>query len=162
MSVSSFTLLHVIISLIGIVAGGFVVAGMIDGKRVAVLTAIFLAATVLTSATGFLFHVASFGPPQAVGIISLIVLAVTLHALYGRHLAGRWRWAYIVGAVAALYLNVFVSVVQAFQKIAVLQIMAPTQSEPPFVATEVAVLAAFVGLGYPAVRRYRPTIAALA
>src|SRR6202521_6188450 len=117
MSTATFTAVHVVLSLIGIVAGVVVLLGMLGGKRLDGLTAVFLASTVLTSATGFLFHSASFGPPHVVGIISLVVLAIAILALYVYRLAGAWRWIYIVSAVLALYLNVFVGVVQAFQKI---------------------------------------------
>ncbi len=156
MSVASFTVLHVIISLIGILSGAVVLFAMLGGRRLAGWTEAFLATTVATSATGFLFHSKSIGPPHIVGVISLIVLAIALFALYGRRLAGVWRPAYVVCAVLALYLNCFVGVVQAFQKLAFLQPLAPTQSEPPFVAAQGAVLLLFVILGFLSVRRFHP------
>ncbi len=156
MSTSTFTSLHVVISLIGIVSGAVVVLGMLANKRLDVWTAVFLATTVLTSVTGFLFHSASFGPAHVVGVISLVVLAVALLALYVNHLAGFWRWAYVVTAVAALYFNVFVGVVQAFQKLAFLQPLAPTQTESPFLIAQGLVLAIFVALGFGAVKRFDP------
>ena len=156
MSTSTFTTLHVVISLIAIVSGAIVLFGMLGHKRPDGWTALFLATTVLTSVTGFFFHSASFGPPQVVGVISLVILAVAIPALYAFHLAGIWRLVYIVGAVMALYLNVFVAVVQAFQKLSFLQPLAPTQSEPPFLVAQLVVLAMFVALGIAAVKRFHP------
>jgi len=156
LSVATFTLIHVIISLVGIVAGIVVLLAMIAGRRLDGCTLLFLVATIATSVTGFFFHAQSIGPPHIVGVISLVVLAIALLALYGRRLAGAWRPVYIVAAVAALYLNCFVGVVQAFQKLAFLQPLAPTQSEPPFVAAQGATLLAFLVLGFLAVRKYHP------
>ena len=152
MSLSTFTTLHVIISLIGIVTGLVVLLGMLGGRQLGSWTAIFLATTVLTSATGFLFPFNKLLPSHVVGIISLAVLAIALLALYGLHLAGAWRWIYVAAAVLALYLNVFVGVVQAFQKLAFLQPFAPTQTEAPFIVAQVVVLAIFAALGVLAVR----------
>jgi len=159
MSLSTFTTLHVIISLIGIVAGLVVLLGMLGGRQFGSLTAIFLATTVLTSATGFLFPFNKLLPSHVVGIISLAVLAIALVALYGLHLAGAWRWIYVAAAVLALYLNVFVGVVQAFQKLAFLQPFAPTQTEVPFIVAQVLVLAIFAALGFLAVRSFYPAAA---
>ena len=156
MSAQAFTLLHVAISLIGILSGLVVLAAMIGGRNLAATTGLFLAATVLTSATGFLFHSAKIGPPHIVGVISLLVLAASLVALYARRLAGVWRPIYIVTAVIALYLNVFVGVVQAFGKIGFLKALAPTGSEPSFAVAQGLVLILFVVLGYLAVKRFRP------
>lgn len=160
MSTAAFTVLHVIISLIGILSGIVVVLGMLSGRGYALWTQVFLITTVATSATGFLFHSTSFGPPHIVGVISLIVLAVAIFALYARHLAGSWRWIYIVCAVLALYLNAFVGVVQAFQKIPSLHALAPTGSEAPFLAVQLLVMALFIAFGVMAVRRYHPSGAA--
>jgi hypothetical protein len=159
MSVSTFTTLHVIISLIGIVAGIVVLLGMLGGRKLDGWTAIFLATTVLTSVTGFLFPFTKLLPSHVFGIISLVVLAIALLALYGLHLDGPWRWIYVATAVLALYLNVFVGVVQAFQKLAFLQPFAPTQTEAPFIVAQVAVLAIFVVLGFVAVKRFQPEMA---
>ena len=156
MSTSTFTLLHVVISLIGIFAGLIVLFGMFSAKRLNSWTALFLVTTVLTSVTGFFFHSTSFGPPHALGILSLVVLAVAIPALYVYRLAGSWRWIYVAGAVVALYFNVFVGVVQAFQKLSFLQPLAPTQSEPPFLIAQAVVLAIFVVLGIVAVRSFHP------
>jgi hypothetical protein len=160
MSTATFTTVHVIISLIGIVSGIVVVLGWLGGRQSAGWAALFLLTTVLTNVTGFLFHSASFGPPQVVGVISLVVLAGAILALYVFHLAGFWRWVYIVGATVALYLNAFVGVVQAFQKLPFLQPLAPTQSEPPFLIAQIAVLAIFVVLGFLALRRFHPAAGA--
>jgi hypothetical protein len=160
MSLSAYTMLHVVISLIGIASGFVVVYGMLSGNVPGSMTALFLATTVLTSATGFPFPAPGLLPSHIVGIISLVVLAIALVALYAFHLAGPWRWIYVVTALLALYFNCFVGVVQAFQKLAFLQPLAPTQSEPPFVAVQVAVMVIFVVIGVLAVRKYRPAVAA--
>jgi len=110
---------------------------------------------VLTSVTGFFFPFHGFTPAIGVGIISLLVLAVAIYARYPRQLAGHWRWIYVVTAVIALYFNVFVAVVQAFEKVPALKVMAPTQTEPPFKLTQLVVLALFVVLGIVAAIRFR-------
>jgi hypothetical protein len=156
MSSETFTSLHVVVSLVAIVTGIVVLLGMLGNKRLAGLTAVFLATTILTSVTGLLFPLARFGPSHVFGIVSLVVLAVALVALYLNRLAGPWRWVYVVTALVALYLNVFVGVVQAFQKLAFLQPLAPTQSEAPFLVAQIAVLAIFLVLGFLAVRRFQP------
>jgi len=147
MMLNAFTLFHVVLSLVGIASGLIVLFGMIGAKRLDGWTALFLATTVLTSVTGFFFPVAGFMPSHAVGIISLVVLAAALVALYVQRLAGSWRWIYVVGAVVALYLNVFVAVVQAFRKLSFLEPLAPTQSEPPFQIAQLAVLLLFAAIG---------------
>jgi hypothetical protein len=159
MSLSTFTTFHVVLSLIGIVAGFVVLAGMFGSKKPGGWTALFLATTVLTSVTGFLFPISTFGPAHVVGAISLVVLAAAICALYIGHLAGFWRWIYVVGALLALYLNVFVGVVQAFQKLPFLAPLAPTQSEPPFLIAQLAVMAVFLAFGVVAAKRYRPDMA---
>jgi hypothetical protein len=133
--------------MLGIASGAIVVSGIFSANRLSGWTAFFLATTVATSVTGFVFHSASFGPPHVIGVISLVVLAVAILALYGFRLVGSWRWIYAAGAVLALYLNVFVGVVQAFQKLPFLQPLAPTQSEPPFIIAQLVVLAIFIVLG---------------
>jgi hypothetical protein len=154
MSLARFTALHVILSLVGIASGAVVLIGMLGGRQLEGLTALFLATTVLTSVTGFFFPFTKLLPSHVVGIISLVVLAAALAALYVFDLAGAWRWIYVAGAVLALYLNVFVGVVQAFQKLSFLQPLAPTQSEPPFLVTQVAVLVIFVALGVVVLRSF--------
>ncbi|HYL72293.1 MAG TPA: hypothetical protein VEY89_13415 [Candidatus Dormibacteraeota bacterium] len=156
MSSAAFTLLHVIISLIAIVAGAVVAFGMRRAQRLSGWTALFLATTILTSVTGFFFHSKSFGPPHVVGVISLVILAAALVALYGYHLAGVWRALYVVTALAAFYLNTFVLVTQLFAKVPALKALAPNGSEPPFALAQLLVLGAFVALGISAVRRFRP------
>jgi hypothetical protein len=160
MSLSTFTLVHVLISLVGIVSGLLVVYGLIKGKRFDGGTAIFLATTVLTSLTGFLFPFTHLLPSHIVGIISLLVLAVAIVARYPLHLAGSGRWIYVVSAVVALYLNVFVLVVQSFLKIPPVHALAPTQKEPPFLVVQLIVMAIFIVLGVFAVKGFRATPAA--
>jgi hypothetical protein len=160
MSVSSFTLLHVVLSLIAIVAGAVVLVGMLGSRRRGGWAALFLATAVLTSATGFLFPQDRLLPSHIVAIISLIALALAIVALYAGRLSGPWRWLYVSGAGIALYLDVFVAIAQAFMKLPVLQMLAPTQSEPPFLVAQLVVLAMFVVLGLLAARRFRPERAA--
>lgn len=156
MSLPTFTLFHVVISLIGIGSGLIVVLGMLCAKRLGVLTAIFLITTVATSVTGFLFPYEGFKPSYVVGVLSLIVLALALVALYGKHLAGAWRWIYAVTAVIALYFNSFVLVVQSFLKVPALHALAPQGSEPPFAIAQMTVLVLFIVLGFFAVRKFKP------
>jgi len=143
---------------VGIFAGLVVLLGMFSSKRLDGWTALFLATTVLTSVTGFFFPFDQLLPSHIVGIISLVVLAVAILARYVYRLSGPWRWIYIAGAVLALYLNVFVGVVQAFQKLPLLSSLAPTQSEPPFLIAQFVVLAIFIVLGILAVRLFRPQV----
>ena len=150
-----YTLLHVIISLIGIFSGLVVLFGLLSAKHLDGWTKWFLITTVLTSVTGFFFPFHGFTPAIGVGIISLLVLAVAIYARYPRQLAGHWRWIYVVSAVIALYFNVFVAIVQAFEKVPALKVMAPTQTEPPFKLTQLVVLALFVVLGIAAAIRFR-------
>lgn len=149
-----FTLVHVVISVVGIVAGLVVAGGMAAGARLDAWTGLFVAMTVLTSVTGFGFPLVAVGPPHIVGAISLVVLAVCLFARYGRKLAGGWRATYVVTAVTALYLNVFVLVAQLFAKTPALAQLAPTQKEAPFGITQALVLAMFVWLGRSALRGF--------
>ena len=154
-NLSPFTKLHVVISLIGIVSGLVVMFGLLVGRRLNAWTALFLITTVLTSLTGFFFPFHGVTPAIVVGIISLIVLAVAIVARYARRLAGAWRWIYVVTAMISLYLNVFVLIVQLFQKVPALKALAPTQSEPPFAVTQLVVLALFVLLTIIAAIRFR-------
>jgi hypothetical protein len=156
MSTSAFTMLHVLISLIAILTGLVVAVGMTAAKRLDGLTAVFLATTVLTSVTGFFFHTDKVLPSHIVGALSLVVLAVALAALYLFRLAGAWRWLYVAGAMVALYLNVFVLVVQSFLKVPFLHALAPKGNEPPFAIVQGLVLLLFVGLSIVAVRRFHP------
>jgi hypothetical protein len=158
MSLQTFTVLHVIISLVGIGSGFVVAAGMLKANPLPLWTAVFLVSTVLTSATGFLFPFVKLMPSHIVGVISLLVLAVSIVALYSMHLDGAWRWIYVVTAVVALYLNTFVLVVQSFLKIPPLTALAPTGTEPPFAVAQLVVLIGFVVLGYLAVRKFHPGV----
>ncbi len=158
LSIPVFTLVHVALSLVGILAGYVMLGSLIEDVQRDGWTALFLAATIATSVTGFLFPSTGLDPARVIGIISLAALAIALFALYGRGLAGPWRWIYVVSAVLALYLNIFVGVVQAFQKIPFLRPLAPTQSEPPFLVAQIIVLIAFVILGFLAVRRFHPPL----
>jgi hypothetical protein len=151
-----FVQIHVVLSLIGIATGLVVLYGLVTGKLLGGWTALFLVTTILTGVTGFPLPPFGLDPARIVGIILLVLLAVAIIALYAFRLAGAWRWVYAIAAVAALYLNCFVGVVQAFQKLAFLRALAPTQSEPPFVIAQVAVLAALVVLGVLAVLRFHP------
>ena len=160
MSLETFTFVHVVISLVGIMTGFIVVALMLSSAPIAGWNGFFLIATILTSVTGFFFPLKAFGPPHIVGVISLVVLAVALFAVYGRKLSGVWRSVYVGSAILALYLNVFVGVVQSFQKFAYLHNFAPNGSEPAFVVTQTVVLILFVLLGIVAVRRYHPALRA--
>jgi hypothetical protein len=157
LSLGAFTTLHVIISLIGIAAGlVVVVAGWLRNRPMPGWTALFLAFTILTSITGFMFPPKPIGPPHIFGVISLVLLAVALLALYGRRLSGIWRPVYIVSALICLFLNCVVGIVQSFQKVTVLHPLAPTGAEPALLASQGALLVLFVVLGFLALRRYRP------
>jgi hypothetical protein len=160
MSLSTFTMVHVVISLIGILSGLIVLYAMLTSRDLMFWTALFLGTTVLTSVTGFMFPFHQLLPSHIVGAISIVALAVAVYALYARHLAGHWRWIYVSGALFALYLNMFVGVVQSFQKVTFLQPLAPTQSELPFVIAQAGLLTAFIVLGYLAVTRFYPLVAA--
>ena len=149
---TTFTLIHVVLSLVGIVAGLVVAGGLVAGQRLAGWTGLFLVTTVATNATGFGFPFVTFLPSHAVAIISLVVLAVVIVARYVKHLAGVWRTVYGWGTVLALYLNVFVLVNQLFRRIPALVVAAPKQTEAPFVLTQLLVLALFIWLGRAAVR----------
>jgi len=151
----TFTLVHVVISLVGILSGFIVLSGMLAGRRLNGWTALFLATTVATSVTGFGFPIDHLLPSHKVGIISLVVLAVAIFARYRRNLAGAWRKTYVVSAVLALYLNVFVLIVQAFLKIPALKNIAPTPNDPPFKLTQLVVLVTFIALGIVAAIKFR-------
>jgi hypothetical protein len=155
MSLATFTLVHVLISLVGIGSGLIVLLGLLNGKRLDGWTALFLATTVATSVTGFFFPFDHLLPSHKVGIISLVMLAIAIAARYSLNLAGSWRRTYVVTAVISLYLNVFVAVVQSFLKVPALKAMAPTQTEPPFLIAQTVVLLVFAVLTFMAVKRFR-------
>jgi hypothetical protein len=151
----TFTLIHVAISLVGILSGLVVMCGLLTAKRLDGWTRLFLVTTIATSATGFFFPFHGITPAIIVGIISLVLLAVAIIARYARHLAGVWRWIYVVTAMVALYLNVFVLIVQLFQKVPALKALAPTQSELPFAVAQLLTLALFFILTIFAAIRFR-------
>jgi len=160
MTIPTFTFVHVLLSLVGIASGLLVVYGLLLGKRFDGATAIFLVTTALTSLTGFLFPVEHILPSHVLGIISLVALAVAIPARYTLRLAGAWRPIYVVSAVLALYLNVFVLVAQIFMKVPAAHALAPTQKEPPFLISQLVVMAIFVVLGIFSVKKFRPEQAA--
>jgi len=155
MILAIYTLVHVVISLVGIFAGFVVIFGLLNSKRLEGWTRVFLATTVATSVTGFFFPFHGVTPAIVVGIMSLVVLALAIYARYPRHLAGGWRKTYVITAMVALYFNVFVLMVQSFLKIPALHALAPTQSEPPFKLTQGVVFLLFVVLTIMAVIRFR-------
>jgi hypothetical protein len=158
MSLATFTAVHVIISLIGILSGIIVMFGLLGSSRLPGLTALFLLFTILTSATGFLFPFDKLLPSHMIGILSLVLLAIACLALYGLKLSGAWRWIYVLTAMVSLYLNVFVLIIQSFLKVGPLHALAPSvpPSEPPFAIAQAIVLLFFVIVIIGAVRRFRP------
>jgi len=158
LSLSAFTMLHVIISLIGIVSGIVVLFGLLGSRRIPGWTALFLLTTILTSATGFGFPFTQLLPSHMIGILSLVLLAIACVALYGMKLTGAWRWIYAVTAMIALYLNIFVLIIQGFLKIPALTALAPGNppSGPVFAVVQGLVLVVFVIVIVGAVRRFRP------
>jgi hypothetical protein len=158
LSLSALTTVHVVISLIAIVAGIVVMFGLLGSRRMPGLTALFLLFTILTSATAFLFPFAHLLPSHMFGIVSLVLLAIACFALYGMKLSGAWRWLYVLTAMLSLYLNVFVLVIQMFQKVPALH-APPTNLplvEPPFAVVQSILLLFFVIVIISAVRRFRP------
>jgi len=151
-----YTIIHTLISLAAIFTGLVVLFGMLAGKRLDRWTKWFLITAVATTMTGFFFPFHGFTPAIALGIISLPVLALAIYARCSRHLAGHWRWIYVVSAVITLYFNVFVAIVQSFEKIPALKAMAPTQTEQPFKLTQLVALGLFVLLTIVAAIRFRP------
>ncbi len=164
LSVGAITLIHVVISLIGIVTGLIVMTGLLKSRPMPGWTSLFLLTTILTSATGFMFPVDKLLPSHVIGIISLVLLAIACLALYGQKLAGHWRWIYVVTAMTSLYLNIFVLVIQSFLKVPVLHALAPSvpPAEPPFAIVQGIVLVLFVVVTFLAVRKFRPLGAGLA
>ena len=134
-----YTIIHTLISLVAIFTGFVVVFGLLASKRLDVWTKWFLVTAIATTITGFFFPFRGFTPAIGLGIISLPFLALTIFARYPKHLAGPWRWIYVIGTVICLYFNLFVLVVQLFEKVPALHAMAPTQTEPPFKLTQFVV-----------------------
>jgi hypothetical protein len=156
MSLASFTIFHLVLSMVAIGLGFVVAGGLLASNKLPCWTALFLMTTILTSATGFLFPFTTLLPSHIVAIISLVLLAVAVYALYGKNLVGVWRPVYIVTAMLALWFNVFVLIAQSFLKVALLNVLAPKGSEPPFAIAQGAVLVFFIFLIILAIRRFRP------
>jgi hypothetical protein len=154
MPIATFTLIHVIISLAAILSGLLVVVGMLRGRMLRRWTMIFLGTSIATSATGFLFPPEALDPAIIIGVLSIALLTIALWTLYMRHLRGASRWLFVASSVAALYLNVFVGIAQAFQKIPSLKVAAPTGAEPPFLIAQLIVLVLFACLCIVALRRF--------
>ncbi len=157
MSTATFTLLHVVISLIGIGSGVVMLYGLLVAKRLDGITAIFLVTTALTSISGFGFPFDHLLPSHKVAIVSLVLLTLAILGRYIFHLAGAWRWIYVVTATMALYLNVFVLIFQLFLKVPALKALAPKQNEPPFAVAQLLVLVIFVVLTIVAVKKFHVT-----
>lgn len=155
MSLAAFTVLHLIISMIAIGLGFIVAGGLLASNRMPGWTLWFLVLTILTNATGFLFPFTKILPSHVVAIISLVLLAVAVYALYGKDLSGVWRAVYVVTAMLALWFNVFVLIAQSFQKVALLNVYAPTGAEPPFAITQGIVLVFFIGLIILGIKRFK-------
>jgi hypothetical protein len=151
-----YTIIHTLISLVAIFTGLVVLFGLLGGKRLDGWTKWFLITALATTITGFFFPFHGFTPAIGLGIISLPFLALTIFARYPKHLTGPWRWIYVIGAVICLYFNLFVAVVQAFEKIPALHAMAPTQTEPPFKLTQLIVLLVSALLAIVAAIRFHP------
>jgi len=158
MSLGTYTTVHVIISLIGIGSGFIVLFGFLNGRLLNLWNGLFLVTTILTSVTGFGFPNSKITPGIIIGILSLIVLAIALFALYARHLSGGWRRTYAITAMIALYFNVFVLVVQLFEKVPALKALAPTQTEVPFKVAQILLLILFIILIAAAAKKFRPQL----
>jgi hypothetical protein len=155
LGMTTFTLVHVALSLIGILSGFVVVLGFLTAKPLNGWTGVFLASTVLANVTGFLFPFHRFMPSHVIGILSLIALAIAIFGRYQRHLAGGWRRSYVISSMIALYFNVFILIVQLYEKVPALKAIAPTQSEAPFKITQLTALVLFVLLSILATVRFR-------
>jgi ABC-type transport system involved in cytochrome c biogenesis permease subunit len=155
MTTATFTLVHVLLSLAGIGSGLVVLYGLLTAKRLDGWTAFFLATTVATSITGFFFPITKLTPGLIIGALSLVLLALAIAARYQLRLLGGWRTTYVISAMVALYFNVLVLIVQSFEKVPALSAAAPTQKEPPFLATQVIVMALFVWATFAATKRFR-------
>ncbi|WP_035714406.1 hypothetical protein [Azorhizobium doebereinerae] len=154
--ITTLTGIHTWLSLIAIASGVVVTGGLFASRRLPGWTALFLATAVAASATGYLFPFNGVLPSHIVGAVALVVLVAALAARYPLRLSGAARWIYVAGAVASLYLLVFVGVAQAFAKIPALKAMAPTQAEPPFAIAQGVVLLIFLGIGVLAARSFHP------
>ncbi len=155
MSLATYTTIHVILSLIGIASGLIVLAALLGGRILSLWNGLFLISTVLTSLTAFGFPFTKVTPGIILGILSLIVLAIAIFALYARHLNGVWRRTYVIAAMVALYFNVFVLVAQLFEHVPAIHAFAPTQTEAPFKIAQLLVLVLFAVLIGAAAKRFR-------
>ena len=163
LSLSTFVLVHTVISIIAIVAGFIVMFGMLKSTGPGGLTGLFLLLTILTSATGFLIPPLvsdKLLPSHIIGALSLVLLLIACIALYATKLSGSWRWIYAVTALLALYFNTFVLVIQSFLKIPALTALAPGNppAGPVFAVVQGIVLVFFVLMIIGAVRRFRPAV----
>jgi hypothetical protein len=156
LSLSAFTTLHVAISIMAIAAGLVVLRGFLGSHPMNAVTLLFLITTVLTNLTGFLFPFHGITPGIVIGVLSLILLAAAILARYTFQLHGSWRWVYVVSSITALWFNVFVFIVQSFEKVPSLHALAPTGTEAPFKVVQILVLLAFIALGVRAVRNFHP------
>ena len=154
-NITTFTLLHVALSVVGLIAGFVIVGGLMAGRHYGGWAATFLVTTFLTNLTGFGFPFAKLQPSHVLGILSLILIPVVIFALYGKHLEGGWRRTYVIGSVVALYFNAFVLVAQLFHRIPALIVLAPQQKEPPFQLAQLLLLVCFIVLGREAWRGFK-------
>jgi hypothetical protein len=154
MSLSTYTTLHVLISLIGIGTGFIVLFGLINGRLLSPWNGVFLVTTILTSLTGFAFPNTKITPGIILGVLSMIVLAVALIALYVFHLRKAWRRTYAITAMIALYFNVFVLIAQSFKHVPAFHALAPTGTETPFKIAQTLLLLLFVALIATAARKF--------
>lgn len=160
LSLQTFTIIHVVISLLAIASGLVVLVGMFGSHRLPGWTAFFLIMTILTSVTGFMFPIKGFTPALGVGAFSMVLLAIALVALYRNHLSGAWRWIFVSMAIAALWVNIFVLIAQAFLKVPALNALAPNGNESPFLIAQAIGLFVFVALGALAAFKFRPLLEA--
>jgi hypothetical protein len=160
MSLATYTVVHVVISLIGIGSGLIVLFGLLNGKLLGAWNGLFLVTTILTSITGFFFPNSKITPGIVIGILSLIVLAIAVAALYGFHPKGGWRITYVVTSMIALYFNTFILVVQLFEKVPAIHALAPTQTEAPFKIAQLFLLVLFVVAIIGAARKFRHALPA--
>ena len=155
MSLGAFTVVHVIISLLALVAGVAITAAFLKSNVTPLWSGVFLALTFLTSATGFMFPFTQILPSHIFGFLTFGLLALAVPGYYLFHMRGPWRAVYVVAALFAFYLNAFVTVVQAFLKIPTLNALAPQGNEPPFLVAQTVLLGVFLWLGYQALKRFR-------
>ena len=155
MSLATYTTVHVIISLIGIATGFIVLFGLLKDRLLTPWNGLFLITTVLTSVTGFGLPITKVTPGIVLGVLSLIVLAVAIFALYARRLSGGWRRAYAITAMVALYFNVFVLIAQLFEHVPALHALAPTATEAPFKIAQLVLLILFVFLISATAKKFR-------